>query len=486
MRSICVVFALFAIPSVLIAAEPKWPSPSGTIEFPKGRVDSSTEVFADSTGGIWKLEGHSGFRGSAQRRLARWNGEAWDAAPPLDLPHMEWMRRPAPPWNAWHTPLFVIPGDKGSLLAVAIGDSHQQSSVQMKKLPPINPIGELKDPDILKALELHQKKAAELQAKREKDKTIARDRTGEHSTWWVGWLFDDNKWIGPLEMNELLKQKRATLNALFARGRTGPAVFDIVSDGKNLWAAFAGKVHVFTEKGTASWDLPIQGNLRARVLNLVSPEPGVVWCHYVHDNKSVATRLLEKDGAIDAKDFGAAAAPVKQQDVAAIPHFYSSAKGPVVLWGISPLRGNPNVHFWNAGESKWQPRDDIRHFLGEDASNDLWFLPSFETAQKENGYRIVSGKTTKIIAVPKRIRLGLLTDAGPGRKIGTAYDLEAKKQCIVEWHVSKDEKTGWEARRVRHTDAYGLDGHRVFVDAKGNFIHDNGIIAKAPQPTEKP
>jgi hypothetical protein len=473
MRPRLLAVLLMATPSA-IAAEPKWPAPIGTISFKLG-ANTEYPVFRTTDGIIWMIRGWECGERTEVRRLMRWTGKTWETTPPLDLPHEAWARGQLPPWRAWHTPLGVVTGAKGSLLAVAVGDTYQQAPKGQDK----------EDPDVPDVLELKKQQAAALA--KVANSQVGPDTDGRYSSWYVGWLFDGGKWVGPLELSDLLKQERANIAKLLSRAHPGHAPWNIVADGRNIWAFFDNKVHLVTEKGIAAWEVPAgpQESPRLNRVKLAATDEGL-WCAWAKGRERVVTLLTEKDGKIEAKDLPEAGLPPDGSPLFSAWAFHVARDGRLFYSGAVLPKAPQNVLMWK--DNKWLPFPELRCLVDEDADGTLWFMPNVRKTAKENGYRILQEHKPMVVAAPAHIRLGFLTDAGPGRKIGTFYDQDQQKYGIAEWKTAAESPGGWTVARVWHSDNNldVLDGSRVFVDAKGTFIHDTGAIGKVTEIKERP
>jgi hypothetical protein len=457
-----------------IAAEPTWPAPSGVVSFKLG-ANTEYPVFRTTDGIIWMIRGWEGGERTEVRRLMRWTGTTWETTPPLDLPHEAWTKGRLPPWRAWHSPPGVVTGAKGSLLAVAIGDTYQQA-----------PIGrDQDDPDMPDLVELKKQQAAALA--KVANSQVGPDTDGRFSSWYVGWLFDGGKWVGPLELGELLKQERANLSKLLPRAHPGHAPWNIVADGRNIWAFFDTKVHLITEKGIAVWEVPAgpKESPRLNRVKLAATDKGL-WCAWAKGRERVVTLLTEKDRKIEARDYPEASLPPDGSPLFSAWAFHVACDGRLFYSGAALPKAPQKVLAWKDGQ--WQPFPELRCLVGEDTDGTLWFMPNARKTAKENGYRMLRGDKLVVTPAPAHIRLGFLTDAGPGRKIGTFYDQEAKKYGIAEWKAHPESPGGWIPTRVWHSDndLDVLDGSRVFVDARGTFIHDTGAVGKVTGIKEKP
>ncbi|MCI0464445.1 MAG: hypothetical protein L0Z62_46525 [Gemmataceae bacterium] len=445
----------------------KLPPSSGTLDFTDDKKMADGQAFQDSAGGIWCAAGRSGGRGGQERRLFRWTGEGWEPAPPRDLTYPAWARRSMPPWHYHHRPLTALPGRDGTVLAVAVGDLYQTAPGGKE---------EGQDDIVRKLLVFQREKQQAFDAERKQFPAKFR-RPWEMPTWLVAWLYTGREWVGPVEIETLCRQQRATLLRAFPDTHGGPHHFDLLSDGERLWVAYRGRVTAYAPTAACTWDFPDRDDKRPEypsTQKLVRLPDGGVWCCLPHDKGMKIFALAVRDAKIEAKEV-----PVASEG--APRAFHLARQEGLVGWGAPREPNVTQVVFWRKG--RWEAWADGRGFAGEDEQGGVWLLP-WQRQGLEDGYHVYRDGQLTRFPLPDGMRGGLLTRAGKGRMIATAHDGLARRWRVLEI-VAGGAKGQWEVRRAWGSDEYGLDGHRVFADGKGNFIHERGKVGRVVQGTGK-
>ncbi len=381
---------------------PKHEKPGDTLRVAHGR--RVTRVFRDSSGTVWGQT----FREPTV--LVKWDGERWQDTPVKLVPHPRWFCHHGPPWHSWHVQMPVLlPGDDGTFLAVALRDVYQDIATEPTS-------GEIDWGEVLT-------RGKELAEKRGK------------AYWFEGWLHKNDKWIGPLPIEELLQTHRATLTAQFTANPKQTAPFMLQSNGKCLWAAYEGKVVALADGKKGRWELsgkPKQGLPKVGLCRL--PDGRMLCSSPNGEYKGFQLHALSwQHDRIAAEAF-----PLPEQAAYSSNYRndwfpYSTKNGDLWLW-----LGYRTCQF---RDGNWRVREDLNRPMFEETDGSIWFLPGdgFDSrSDKNRGYRIAKGDATYTFPWPREYEFGRLT-LTPGGQVHA--------DCM-RWHVTLSAATDPRKRRI--------------------------------------
>ncbi|MFL5340557.1 MAG: hypothetical protein ACJ8F7_10445 [Gemmataceae bacterium] len=359
-------------------------------------------MIQDETGVIWGVPQEPG----GPSCLLRWDGRAWADTPAKLTPHPAWMKRSAPPWAGWPTGPFVNIGRGGTVLVVVTRDIHQDGA---------------KSPD------------------------------GTKTRWLEGWLFRDGQWTGPTEIEQLLKQHRATLAKAFTDGPRRADYLALQGEGQKLWAVFDNKVWLFDGDKVAAWRLPADEPhvrrfdfLRTAALYRL-PDGGILCVSPLPGNFGTFA-LGAKDGKITAVQFPAPPWP-DYLDHYDPPALRMTADKTFWLW-LASRGGRPDSVFVYRNE-KWAERKDLGRPLFE-RDGELWCLPGPGPGTPGQKFAVVKDDQTEVVSLPPEYGHGYrpadsLTAAGYW-----LLTLDAKSRKITGAVILNQYVTGGPAFRDGH------------------------------------
>jgi hypothetical protein len=345
---------------------PEYEKPGDTLHLNTER--RMKQVFQDPSGMIWGQRYHE------QPALFRWSGKNWQETPVKTPPHPSWRNRRGPPWYAWQVQSPVIlTGENGTMLVIEVRDVYQEAE------------SELMDGESVSWEKLNER-AIELS-----------DQRGSEY-WFEGWLLQDEKWIGPLPVAELLQRQRVALIQNFTVQSQQTAPFNLQSDGENLWVAYDGSAWVYSEKDILEWKQPHQpktGLAQACLCRL--PDGRMLCCSSTNEYAHFQLHVLSlQDRKIRSEPFPL---PDDAIYVSRNPRWndwfpYVTRNGDLWLW-----LGYRTCQF-QAGT--WITREDLGRPLFEEPDGTLWFMPGkdYDGLDPQRGYRLVKGDKTSTFAWP--------------------------------------------------------------------------------------
>jgi len=396
-------------------------------------------AFQDSSGRIWFV-GSRGLSG-----LLRWDARAWQPTPVKRLPHPDWTAEPAPPWNPFDRGLHVVQGTKGALLAATVRDIFQDAANQ-----PAGRGGWRGLPQL----------------------AVDAAKAGKPVHWLEGWLWHAGRWAGPMKIDELVKERFATLRERLTLQTPRTARFDLQSDGERIWLVHDGQVRAWSAGGrvTPAWHVP-HGNLA----NLVLMPQGKVWCIYPMSSRLEVVELAVAGGRIRATPIPAAGAGGASYLKGS--RFRLTRGGQLWRWwhrrGGSGWYGLASSAFLWTGEA-WQQQKGLGGLAFEDDDGALWFVRALR-AVADRGYRIVRGDKAFDLRWPPQLPMGLVT------KTRGQYLASCGRYIVSLEPAGKDRPGQWALGRVRLlADLSETLG--VFLDGRGNLIGASGWTAQIPPP----
>jgi hypothetical protein len=451
---------LLSWPSAIVTAQPEKPKEPVirgeiAITYPLGpKLGPGARIVAGPGGEVWFQSTHA---------VARWNGTGLDPSPVKELPHPRWSARSAPPWNGLRgSDLITLPGRDGSVLVVAFRDLYQ---------------------DVARD---HGAKADDHWAVR--GLVQPRIDAGAPLVWLEGWLFASGRWVGPLPIDQLVRQERQALVHDFDVPTPETRAFDLQSDVTVLWYAYGGRVGA----------IPPDGRLRIRKIpwtaeagrsyppmNLIRRPDGTIWCTSSTKDGFRVLELKLAGGEIEGESVERAsfAAPGARPGVRAVwPWLYQARSGQVVMdiggpreiWNARPI-----IHL--LGDSGWTRRDDLGRLAFEDDDGSLWFLPGESRGRgpERNAFRKVKGsETTPVLAGDYRWS-GPVTRLSDGRLIAPAQWRGEKHLLVVIDRAPAGSPGRWTIRE--HYAIPFTDTSRAFaIDRFGHLIGPSGGVGELP------
>lgn len=297
-------------------------------------------------------------------------------------------------------------------------------------------------------------------------------RAPKDASWLEGWLWREGKWTAATKIQELIgKQFDSFVKGFTVQTPgTGTGLFDLQSDGKHVWAAYNGKVYVFSSAGkVASWDMPRPDEgwpPQWWPVNLICLGGGKAWCVRPARRRVDVTSLALSKGKIKAKELPAAG-------VTTTDRFYVMKDGRLWRWNTPNRYGHATggAFLWKDG--KWQeqkPRALLTVFF-EDGDGGVWFSPK-RGREKGTALSMVGKDGRMELTWPKYVPTGVITRAGKDLLLAACGSYVVS---IVPAGADKPDQ--WKAGRV-HLLVGAVEHQGVFLDGKGNIVGAGGWTGK--------
>lgn len=431
-----------------------------------------SRIYQDTQGEIWGSFGEEG--------VFHWTGEDWEQTPAHMPAHPRWQAEPNPPWQAWRGgSICTLVGRGGAILVVMVRDIDQDVAAQL------GPASDPHKPDERG----HRNFQAQLA------------QHGGVPFWLEGALHVDGQWIGPMPLDDLLKQQFDTLVKQFSLSSSAADFFALQSDGHRLWVAHDGKVEVIARDGLAdTWVLPLPPS------RVPHPPPGPMWnallpladgsmgCSYQPYNERSGTNfsLTWGDGKISPQKIEADLTPGSS---ATTLHW---SKGGQVWCFSTTGMGEGSAFRWDG--HAWKQREDLGRFAGEDLRGVMWFLPRRPGIQKPWGYIMVEEDKAEVWPVPfgnphdlhpgsvtpasgERLTIGFMTDRDLDSN-GAGHRLHRPGAGF--WLLHRGEKDdAWRVVATYWWDAPAWPDGLIFLDNFGGVVLA-GYSAKIREDLSKP